>query len=102
MSDTDRSVYRQIAAELADQADAEAAARHPQLGRVNAELGLVYLAFETAPMANAHVAKAWQAAEAARASLADGTAIGAAADIARARLHLALAETDEADLGPAT
>lgn len=98
MSDTDRSVYHQIAAELADQA----AARHPQLGRVNAELGLVYLAFETAPMANARVAKAWQAAEAARASLADGTAIGAASDIARARLHLALAETDEADLGPAT
>ncbi|MER7316269.1 hypothetical protein [Streptomyces halstedii] len=102
MITTDRSVYRQIAAELADQADAEAAAHHPQLGRACAELGLVYLAFETAPMSNAHVAKAWQAAEDARQSLTYGTAVGCGSDTARARLHLALAELDETDLGPTT
>ncbi|MGN9821901.1 hypothetical protein ACTMUQ_42315 [Streptomyces sp. SD11] len=90
------SLYRQIAAELAAQADAEAAANHPQLGRANAELGLVYLAFETAPMANPHVAAAWKAAEDARQSLTYGTAIGALTDTARARLHLALVELDEA------
>ncbi|MGW2227479.1 hypothetical protein [Streptomyces formicae] len=97
---TDRSVYRQIAAELADQADAEAAAQHPQLGRACAELGLVYLAFETAPMSNARVAKAWEAAEDARRSLTYGTAVGCGADTARARLHLALAELGEAGLTP--
>ncbi|MFD9819090.1 hypothetical protein [Streptomyces violascens] len=101
MITTERSVYRQIAAELADQADAEAAAHHPQLGRACAELGLVYLALETAPLANSRVARAWQAAEDARESLAYGTAVGCGADTARARLHLALAALDEAPLGPA-
>ncbi|MEU7153843.1 hypothetical protein AB0B15_38385 [Streptomyces sp. NPDC045456] len=102
MTSPHRSVYRQIAAELADQADAEAAAQHPQLGRVNAELGLVYLMFETAPLTNPHVAKAWQAAEDARQSLNYGTAVSAGADTARARLHLALAELDQADPHPAS
>ncbi|WP_369198998.1 hypothetical protein [Streptomyces djakartensis] len=96
MITTDRSAYRQIAAELAEQADAEAAANHPQLARANAELGLVYLAFETAPLANPHVAAAWKAAEDARQSLSYGTAIGAQADTARARLHLALVELADA------
>ncbi|MDJ0345540.1 hypothetical protein QMK19_33890 [Streptomyces sp. H10-C2] len=99
---TDRSVYRQIAAELADRADAEAAAQHPHLGRACAELGLVYLALETAPLSNRHVAAAWKAAEDARQSLAYGTAVGCAADTARARLHLALGELDAADLSPTT
>ncbi|MFK0296651.1 hypothetical protein ACIQU6_40125 [Streptomyces sp. NPDC090442] len=97
---TPRSVYRQIAAELAAQADAEAAANHPQLARSHAELGLVYLAFETAPMSNPHVEAAWKAVEAARQSLTYGTAIGAQADTARARLHLALVELDDAQRTP--
>lgn len=93
---TDRSVYRQIAAELAGQADAEAAANHPQLARANAELGLVYIAFETAPLSNPHVEAAWKAAEEARESLTYGTAVGALAGIARACLHLALVELADA------
>ena len=77
MTPTDRSVYRQIAAELADEADAQAATRHPHLGKAAAELGLVYLQFETAPLANDHVAKTWEAAEAARGGLMYADAVSA-------------------------
>ncbi|MFF4709505.1 hypothetical protein [Streptomyces sp. NPDC001297] len=84
------SVYRQIARELAAEADQHAADRHPQLGRCAADLGLVYLEFDAHPPASEHGVKAWEAAEAARESLQYGTAVGCGSDTARARLHLAL------------
>ncbi|MGW5336210.1 hypothetical protein [Streptomyces bauhiniae] len=84
------SVYRKIARELAAQADQHAADRHPQLGRCAAELGLVYLEFEAHHPVTDHGVRAWDAAEAARESLQNGTAVGCGADTARARLHLAL------------
>lgn len=87
----------QLARQLADQADAEAAARHPHLSRAYAELVLVYLDLAARTPAGDHGARAWQAAEDARHSLSTGTALGAAADIARARMHLALDQLDAAN-----
>lgn len=98
MKTADRNMYRQIAAELADHADAESARRHHHLAKGAADLGLVYLQFETADPADAHVRKAWEATEAARESLMYGDAVGVSADTIRARLHLALAELDAAEL----
>ncbi|MDO0939267.1 hypothetical protein QQY66_49075 [Streptomyces sp. DG2A-72] len=90
------NVFRIIAAEQADFADAEAENRHPQLARTHAELGLVYLEFENADSDNPRVTKAWCAAESARMELMEGTATGASVDVVRARLHLALAQLDQA------
>ncbi|MFC1405753.1 MULTISPECIES: hypothetical protein [Streptacidiphilus] len=84
------NVFHQIARELADQADAEAAARHPNIARTCAELGLLYMAFATHSPTGEHGDKAWRAAEDARSLLAEGAALGAAAEIALARLHLSL------------
>ncbi|MYT25969.1 hypothetical protein GTW69_37840 [Streptomyces sp. SID7760] len=95
---THRSVYRLAAGELAQMADTEAAGGHHHLAKASAELGLVYLKFETADLANVHVGKAWEAAEQARENLMYGDAIGVTSDTSRARLHLALAELDAADL----
>lgn len=89
---------RQLARELADQADREQAAHHPQLARAFAELGLTYVEMSTYAPHGPHGAAAWQAAEDARISLVDGTAVGASADIARARLHLALDKLAAQDL----
>lgn len=88
--------HKQLARQLADQADAEAAAKHPHLSRAYAELVLVYLDLADYAPAGDHGARAWQAAEDARYSLSEGTAVGAAADIARARMHLALDRLDAA------
>lgn len=101
MTDLDRNTdggngYKQLARQLADQADAEAAMKHPQLARAYAELVLVYLDLAEYAPAGDHGTRAWQAAENARYSLAEGTAVGASADIARARMHLALDHLDAA------
>ncbi|NGN63146.1 hypothetical protein G5C51_04390 [Streptomyces sp. A7024] len=88
------AVCHRIAADLAEVADAEARTRHPQLGRAAAELGLVYLAFVDQPPTGPHGLQAWQAAEAARYAVREGSALNVSADTARARLHLALDALD--------
>ncbi|MEU2395067.1 hypothetical protein [Streptomyces sp. NPDC007369] len=97
------SIFRQTARELAAQADEHAQAGRHQLGRCAAELGLLYLEFETNPPPGEHGRLAWDAAEEARESLAYGTAVGCGSNTSRARLHLALAALDEhpADCAPA-
>lgn len=92
------NIFHQIAHELAERADAEATARHPQLAHAHAELALVYLAFATHAPAGEHGDKAWQAAESARDFLVKGTALGAAADTTRARLHLKLDALEAASI----
>lgn len=91
-----RRWLRRTARELADAADTEAAAGRPQLARAYAELALVYLDLDAHTPAGRHGIAALQAAGAARASLTEGTAASAAADIARARAHLALDRLDAA------
>ncbi|MFF4392958.1 hypothetical protein ACFY0G_40490 [Streptomyces sp. NPDC001552] len=92
------SLYRLTARELAQLADTEEAAGHYHLAKAAAELGLVYLKFETVDFANAHVGKALEAAEKARENLMYEDAVGVTSDTSRARLHLSLAELDAADL----
>ncbi|MFH9800495.1 hypothetical protein [Streptomyces virginiae] len=84
---------------LAALADANAAEHWPSLAKCAAELGLVYLDLEAAlpdggPPRRPHLDRALEAAEQARESLDDGTAVGCSAHTARARLHLALDELD--------
>ncbi|MFJ3673647.1 hypothetical protein ACIPSE_45120 [Streptomyces sp. NPDC090106] len=99
-SHNSRSVFRLIAAEQAQHADTETEGGHAHLAHLHAELGLVYIEFETADPSHPHVTKAWCAAEAARTDLSEGTAITAASAIARARLHLALAQLGRAITTP--
>ncbi|MGW6850411.1 hypothetical protein ACWGCK_16855 [Streptomyces virginiae] len=84
---------------LAALADANAAAHWPSLAKCAAELGLVYLDLAAAlpdgrPPSRPHLDRALEAAEEARESLDDGTAVGCSAHTARARLHLALDHLD--------
>lgn len=90
------NAYVHQARALAEQADAEAAARHPNLARANAELALVFLDLAGHAPAGHHGTAAWQAAEDARHALSEGRALPAEADTVRARMHLALDRLDPA------
>ncbi|MFD8992294.1 hypothetical protein ACFVZ4_30135 [Streptomyces goshikiensis] len=78
---------------------ADAAECWPRLAKCAAELGVVYLDLAAAlpdgrPPRRPHLDRALDAAEQARESLDEGTAVGCSAHTARARLHLALDELD--------
>lgn len=84
---------------LAALADANAAEHWPSLAKCAADLGLVYLDLaavlpDGGPPRRPRLDLALGAAEQARESLDDGTAVGCSAHTARARLHLALDELE--------